>query len=439
MSGIALGGVLFVVCIVLIALRMPVAVAMFVVGAIGFVLLSGWSAFLGFLNTAPFGRVSNYSLSIVPLFLLMGQFATQAGLSRSLFESARAWVGHRRGGLAMATIGGCAAFGAICGSSIATGATMAAVSLPEMKRSGYSGALATGTLAAGGTLGILIPPSLILVIYAIITEQSIGKLFLAAIVPGAIAVIGYAIAIAGYVRFHPDAGPAGPRVPWRERLRSLRHAWPVAAIFVLVIGGIYLGVFTPTEGAAIGAAATGLIAAMYGRLGWRALRSCLIDTAQATAVIFLILIGADVYNTFLALSQLPVELASMLATSGLAPMSILIGVLLIYLLLGCVMDSLAMILLTVPVFFPLVTGLDFGMGEEATAIWFGILVLIVVEVGLITPPIGLNVYVINSLADGVPLAESFKGVVPFLLSDFVRIAIILAAPATCLWLPGLMR
>ena len=239
MTGIELGGLLFLVCIVLIALRMPVAVAMFVVGAVGFVALSSWSAFLSFLNSAPFSRVSNYSLSVVPLFLLMGQFATQAGLSRSLFESARAWVGHRRGGLAMATIGGCAAFGAICGSSIATGATMAAVSLPEMKRNGYSGALATGTLAAGGTLGILIPPSLILVIYAIITEQSIGKLFLAAIVPGLIAVIGYAIAIGVYVRIYPDAGPAGPRMPWRERLRSLRHVWPVAAIFVVVIGGIY--------------------------------------------------------------------------------------------------------------------------------------------------------------------------------------------------------
>lgn len=439
MSGIALGGLLFIVCIVLIALRMPVGVAMFVVGAVGFVTMTSWSAFLGFLNTAPFGRVSNYSLSIVPLFLLMGQFATQAGLSRSLFESARAWIGHRRGGLAMATIGGCAAFGAICGSSIATGATMAAVSLPEMKRSRYSGALATGTLAAGGTLGILIPPSLILVIYAIITEQSIGKLFLAAIVPGLIAVLGYAIAIAVYVRLKPESGPAGPRVPWRGRLRSLTHVWPVAAIFVLVIGGIYLGVFTPTEGAAIGAAATGLVAALSRRLGWRALRSCLIDTAQATAVIFLILIGADVYNAFLALSRLPVELANALGESGFAPMTILIGVLLIYLVLGCVMDSLAMILLTVPVFFPMVTGLEFGLGEEATAIWFGILVLIVVEVGLITPPIGINVYVINSLAEGVSLTESFKGIVPFLMSDFIRVAIILAAPATCLWLPGLMN
>jgi len=437
MSGIALGGLLFVVCIILIALRMPVAIAMFVVGGAGFVALSGWSAFLSFLNTAPFSRVSNYSLSVVPLFLLMGHFASQAGLSRSLFESARAWIGHWRGGLAIAAIGGCAAFGAICGSSIATGATMTAVSLPEMRRHGYSGALATGTLAAGGTLGILIPPSLILVIYAIITEQSIGKLFLAAIVPGLIAVVGYAVAVAIYVRLNPAAGPAGPRVAWRERLRSLRHVWPVAAIFILVIGGIYLGVFTPTEGAAIGAAATGLVAALYRRLDWPALRACLIDTAQATAVIFLILIGADVYNAFLALSQLPVELANALGESGLSPMSILIGVLLIYLVLGCVMDSLAMILLTVPVFFPMITGLEFGIGEEGVAIWFGILVLIVVEVGLITPPIGLNVYVINALAEGVSLAESFKGIVPYLLSDFVRVAIILAVPATCLWLPGL--
>ncbi|MCG6875111.1 MAG: TRAP transporter large permease [Betaproteobacteria bacterium] len=439
MSGIGVGGLLFVVCIVLIALRMPVAIAMFVVGAFGFVVLAGWSAFLAFLNTAPFGRVSNYSLSVVPLFLLMGQFATQAGLSRSLFESARAWIGHRRGGLAMAAIGGCAAFGAICGSSIATGATMTAVSLPEMRRYGYSGALATGTLAAGGTLGILIPPSLILVIYAIITEQSVGKLFLAAIIPAFIAVVGYAIAIALYVRFNPEAGPAGPRVAWRERLRSLKHVWPVAAVFLVVIGGIYLGVFTPTEGAAIGAAATGLIAALYRRLDWPALRTCLIDTAQATAVIFLILIGADVYNAFLALSQLPVELANALGTSGLSPMWILIGVLLIYLLLGCVMDSLAMILLTVPVFFPMITGLEFGLGEESVAIWFGILVLIVVEVGLITPPIGLNVYVINSLAEGVSLTESFRGTIPYLLSDFVRVAIILAVPATCLWLPGMMN
>ncbi len=438
MTNIEFGALLFAICLVLIALRMPVGVAMFVVGGFGFVSLAGWSAFLNLLNTGPFGRVSSYTLSVLPLFLLMGQFATQAGLSRSLFEAARAWVGHRRGGLAISTICGCAAFGAICGSSIATGATMASVALPEMKRYGYSGALATGTLAAGGTLGILIPPSVILVIYAIITEQSVGKLFLAALIPGIIATIGYSISIAVYVRLNPEAGPAAPPVPLRERMRSLGAVWPVAAIFVLVIGGIYLGVFTPTEGAAIGAAATGLVAIAFGRLSWESFASSLLETAQATAMIFIILISAEIYNGFLALSQIPVELADLLAASGLAPMSILVGILLVYLVLGCVMDSLAMILLTVPVFFPLVTGLDFGFSEEEIAIWFGILALIVVEVGLITPPIGLNVYVINSLADGVPLGDSFRGIVPFLLSDFVRVAIILALPATCLWLPGLV-
>ena len=438
MTNIEFGALLFGICLLLIAFRMPVGIAMFVVGGFGFVSLAGWSAFLNLLNTGPFGRVSSYTLSVLPLFLLMGQFATQAGLSRSLFEAARAWVGHRRGGLAISTICGCAAFGAICGSSIATGATMASVALPEMKRYGYSGALATGTLAAGGTLGILIPPSVILVIYAIITEQSVGKLFLAALIPGIIATIGYAIAIAVYVRFNPGAGPVAPAVPLRERMRSLGAVWPVAAIFLLVIGGIYLGVFTPTEGAAIGAAATGLVAIAFGRLSWKSFATSLLETAQATAMIFIILISAEIYNGFLALSQIPVELADTLAASGLAPMSILVGILLVYLVLGCVMDSLAMILLTVPVFFPLVTGLDFGFTEEEIAIWFGILALIVVEVGLITPPIGLNVYVINSLADGVPLGDSFRGIVPFLLSDFVRVAIILALPATCLWLPGLV-
>lgn len=438
MSSIEFGALLFAVCLLLIALRMPVGVAMFVVGGYGFIELAGLNAFLNLLNTGPFGRVSSYTLSVLPLFLLMGQFATQAGLSRSLFEAARTWVGHRRGGLAISTICGCAAFGAICGSSIATGATMASVALPEMKRNGYSGALATGTLAAGGTLGILIPPSVILVIYAIITEQSVGKLFLAALIPGIIAAVGYSLAIGIYVRLRPEAGPVTPAASVAERIRSLGAIWPVVAIFLLVIGGIYLGVFTPTEGAAIGAAATGLVALASGRLSWSSFTTCLLETGQATAMIFLILISAEVYNGFLALSQIPVALADGLAASGLAPMTILVGILIVYLLLGCVMDSLAMILLTVPVFFPLVTGLDFGMTEEEIAIWFGILALIVVEVGLITPPIGLNVYVINSLADNVPLGDSFLGIVPFLLSDFVRVALILALPATCLWLPGLV-
>ena len=438
MSTVEFGGVLFGICLVLIAMRMPVAVAMFAVGGFGFATLAGWPALLGLLNTGPFGRTSGYTLSVLPLFLLMGQFATRAGLGHSLFDSARAWVGHRRGGLAISTICGCAAFGSICGSSFATAATMASVALPEMRRCGYSGALATGSLAAGGTLGILIPPSVILVIYAIITEQSIGKLFFAALIPGAIATLGYSVAVSIYVWFNPASAPVAAVTPFRERVRSLRSVLPVAAIFLLVIGGIYLGVFTPTEAAAIGAAATFLLAFLSGRLSWADFVSSVLDTAQSTAAIFLILIGAEVYNGFLALSQIPVELANAFSESELPPMSILIGILLVYLVLGCVMDSLAMILLTVPVFFPLVTGLEFGLGEEEIAIWFGILTLIVVEVGLITPPIGLNVYIINSLATDVSLGESFRGTFPFLLSDFVRVAIILAVPSTCIWLPGLL-
>ena len=303
MTSIEFGGLLFGVCLVLIALRMPVAIAMFVVGGFGFASLAGWSAFLNLLNTAPFGRVSSYTLSVLPLFLLMGQLATRSGLSRALFDAARAWVGHRRGGLAVSTVFGCAAFGSICGSSIATGATMASVALPEMRRHGYSGALATGTLAAGGTLGILIPPSVILVIYAVITEQSVGTLFLAALLPGIIATLGYAVAIAVYVRLRPEAGPVAPALPYRVRIRSLGAVWPVLAIFFAVIGGIYFGVFTPTEAAAIGAAATALVALASGRLSWSAFVSSLLETAQATAMIFLILISAEIFNSFLALSQ----------------------------------------------------------------------------------------------------------------------------------------
>ena len=437
MTDTGFGALLFGVCLLLIGLRMPVAVAMFVVGGFGFASLAGWSAFLNLLNTGPFGRVSSYTLSVVPLFLLMGQLATRAGLSRLLFDAARGCVGHRRGGLAAATIGGCAGFGAVCGSSLATAATMASVALPEMRRHGYSGALAAGTLAAGGTLGILFPPSIILVIYAVITEQSIGKLFLAALVPGVIAALGYVAAIGAYVRIHPAAGPAAAPLPFAERVRAVGRVWPVVAIFLAVIGGIYLGVFTPTEAAAIGAAAIGLVALVSGRLGWSAFSASLLDTARATGMIFLILIGAEVFNAFLALTQIPAALAEGLAASGLAPIVILLGVLLVYLVLGCVMDSLAMILLTVPVFFPLVTGLDFGYTEEEIAIWFGVMALIVVEIGLITPPIGLNVYAISAMDRNVRLAESFRGTVPFLLSGLLLLAIILTVPGVCLWLAEL--
>ncbi len=438
MSGVELGVLMFAVLVVLLVLRMPIGVAMLVTGMAGYVMLSGWEPLINYLKTGPYYRVSSYSLSVIPLFLLMGQFAMHAGLSRALFGAANAWLGHRPGGLAMAAVGGCAGFGAICGSSLATAATMARVALPEMRRYGYSGALATGSLAAGGALGILIPPSVVLVIYAILTEQSIGKMFLAAFVPGGLAALGYMLAIAVYVRYRPDAGPAGMRSSLRQRLASLLDVWSVVLIFALVIIGIYRGWFTPTEGAAVGAFGTGALAVTYGRMRLAGLVECLFGTAQTTAMIFLILLGADIFNAFLALSQLPVVAAEAIGASGLEPFAVLAVMLVFYLALGCVMDSLSMILLTIPVFFPIIAGLDFGLGSEETAIWFGILTLIVVEVGLITPPVGMNVFVINALADGVPMAETFKGVTPFLVSDVVRIALLVAFPGIALWLPRVL-
>ena len=437
MTHLELGVALFALMIVLIVLRMPIAIAMLISGALGFGLIAGWRPLLGLMSEAPYSRVANHELTVIPLFVLMGQFAAQGGLSKMLYRSALAWVGHYRGGIAMATIGGCAAFGAICGSSVATGATMGSIALPEMRRYGYSGALATGVVAAGGTLGILIPPSIILVIYAILTEQSLGQLFLAAIIPGALATFGYAAAIWAYTSLYPSAGPAVARADWRERIVSLKAVWPVAAIFVVVIGGIYRGVFTPTEGAAVGAAATAILSWTVGGMRLPGVVASVLDTAKITGMIFLILIGAEFYSSFLALSQLPQALAEGVAGTGWPPLVILIAIAFIYLVLGCMMDGLAMMLVTIPVFLPLILRLDFGMPHEAVAVWFGILVLILIEVGQITPPIGLNVYVINSMAPDVPMTDTFRGIVPFFLSDLVRIAIIIAVPATTTWLAGL--
>jgi C4-dicarboxylate transporter, DctM subunit len=437
MSSLELGIVIFVMMMVAIALRMPIAIALFVGGAVGFAIIAGIDPLLALLNEAPYSRVATHSLTVIPLFILMGQFASQGGISQALYRSARAWMGHFRGGIAMATIGGCAAFGAICGSSVATGATMATIALPEMRRYGYSGALATGSLAAGGTLGILIPPSIILVIYAILTESSLIYLFVAAIIPGAIAVIGYGIAVAVFVRLNPAAGPAAEREGWAIRFTSLNAVWPVAVIFIVVIGGMYMGVFTPTEGAAVGAAATGVLSWTAGHMRLDGIKAALLDTARITGMIFLILIGAEFYSSFLALSQLPQTLAEWIAGLGWPSLAIVLLIVVIYLILGCVMDTLAMILVTIPVFLPVMIGLDLGMSEEATLIWFGILILTVTEVGLITPPIGINVFVINSMAPDVPMTETFKGVVPFFLSDLVRIALIILVPASTTWLPGI--
>ncbi|MDQ0324419.1 tripartite ATP-independent transporter DctM subunit [Rhodopseudomonas julia] len=433
MSDVALGGWSFAVLLLLIFLRMPIGLAMLLVGLVGNALVNGsWTPLLAQLKSLTYESFSSYSLSIVPLFLLMGQFATRGGMSRQLFDAAAVLLGHRKGGVAMAAVGACAGFGAICGSSLATAATMAKVAIPEMRRFGYSGALSTGCLAAGGTLGILIPPSVILVIYAILTEQNIAKLFLAAVLPGLLAALGYMLAIAIYVRLWPDAAGRRDKADREERLAALIAVWPVLAVFVAVIGGIYLGIFTPTEGAAVGALGTGLIALATGALGPRALIDALLETAVATAMIFFIVFGAAVFNTFLAFSQLPQELAQSVMEAGLDPWTVLAAILLCYLAFGCVMDSLSMILLTIPIFFPLVSGLDFGLGPEEFAIWFGILVLIVVEVGLITPPVGMNLFVINSLSEDVPMSATFRGVIPFVASDILRITILVAFPSITL-------
>lgn len=434
MSNLSIGLTALAILVGMMAVRVPISVAMLVTGIGGYAALAGWVPLLNHLKSAAYARYSNYDLTVVPMFLLMGNLASRGGLSAALFNAANALVGHFRGGIAMAAIGACAGFGAICGSSLATAATMGQVALPELRRFKYSPSLAAGTLAAGGTLGILIPPSIVLAIYAILTEQNITKLFTAAFVPGIIAALGYMIAIAIYVRVFPGSGPAGPRHSWSERMTAFGQVWPVVLIFVVMLGGMYFGVFSATEGAAVGTATT-LVLAIAKGLRLKGLIDCVLTTAQATGMIFLILLGADILNSFLALTQLPAELATWVRDSGFAPFTILTAIILLYLFLGCLMDSLSMILLTIPIVFPMIMGLDF-YGLEATekAIWFGILALMVVEIGLITPPVGMNVYVISAIAKDVSMAAAFRGVVPFLISDAVRVMLLVAFPVLSLWL-----
>lgn len=434
MSALTLGVLALPVLLALIFLGLPIGPAMLVVGVGGTWLIQGSLVpILAQFKTLPYEVFSTYSLSVVPLFVLMGQFAAMGGLSAALFEAAAKWVGHRRGGLAMAAIVACAGFGAICGSSLATAGTMGRVALPQLQRFGYSGALATGTLAAGGTLGILIPPSVILVIYAVLTSQNIAWLFLAALVPGVLAAVGYAIAIAVLVRLRPqEAGERLPPAPLSQRIAALRAAWPAGVLFVVVIGGIYAGVFTPTEAAAIGALGTGLVALASGNLDARGLGQALLATATTTAMIFMIVLGAEALNTFLALSQLPRAAADMIAGQNVSPWLVLVLLLGGYLVLGCVMDSLSMILLTIPLVFPVMAGLDFGLPPDAFALWFGVLILIVVEAGLITPPVGMNLFVINAMSPATPMSATYRGVVPFIVSDIVRVALLAAFPAITL-------
>ncbi len=438
MTALELGLWSFPVLLGMIFLRIPIGLSMLLVGFFGTWLVTGsWIPILAQLKSLPYDTFSNYSLSIVPLFLLMGQFATRGGMSQALFKAAETWLGHRKGGVAMAAVGACAGFGAICGSSLATAATMSKVALPELRRYGYSGGFSTATLAAGGTLGILIPPSVILVIYAILTEQNIAKLFLAAFVPGILAAIGYIITISIYVRVNPKAAGTRAPIPYAERFKALFDVWPVLLVFGLVVGGIYLGWFTPTEGAAVGAAGTGLIALVSGSLSWKIFVDSILQTALSTAMIFFIVLGAGLYNSFLALSQVPQELSGWVVGQGFSPMTVLTLILVFYLVFGCLMDSLSMILLTIPIFFPVISSLEFGMSPEHVAIWFGILVLIVVEVGLITPPVGMNLFIINAMDRQTAMKDTYRAVLWFVTSDIVRVIILVLFPAITLFLlPG---
>ncbi|UWS79765.1 TRAP transporter large permease [Phaeobacter sp. G2] len=490
MTTLEIGIASFPVLMVLIFLRVPIGLSMFLVGLGGLIMVTdGTQVAFGRLKSETYSTFSSYSLTIVPMFLLMGHFATLGGMSSALFKAAEGFLGHKKGGVAMASIGACAGFGAICGSSLATAATMGRVALPELKQYGYAGGFSTATLAAGGTLGILIPPSVVLVIYAILTEQNIAKLFLAAFIPGLLAAIGYVIVISIYVRLNPKAAGTRPAIPWSERFANLIKVWPVLTVFGLVVGGIYGGLFTPTEGAAVGATGTGFIAWMNGGLDRENLVDSFMVTARSTAMIFFIVLGAGFYNGFLALTKVPQELADFVVSQGFSPWMVLALILAFYLVFGCLMDSLSMILLTIPIFFPVISVMDFGLlslidmqasaamevlnngipdgmgaemlasiqdaiatGTELTreqmkelgirvtegrvnrieseyvAIWFGILVLIVVEVGLITPPVGMNLFIINAMDRKTKMIDTYKAVMFFVASDIIRVIILVLFP-----------
>lgn len=433
LTHLTVGIIGLVVLFILLFSRMPIGFVMALVGIVGFIYLRGMDSGFSLLKTVPYRTFASYDLSVIPLFVLMGAFCFYAGLSKDLYDTVHSWLGQFRGGLAMATVGACAAFAAVCGSSLATAATMGTVALPEMKRHKYNSALATGVVAAGGTIGILIPPSIVLVLYGVITEQSIGKLFLAGFIPGILEAVFYIITISILCRINPSLGPAGPKTSFRQKLFSLKDTWIVLALFIIVIGGIYLGVFTPTEAAGVGAFGAFIFGVLRRRLGWRAFKDSLFETGKTTAMIFIIMLGAMVLGYFLAVTRVPFELATIIAGIEVNRYIILIAILLIYIVLGCVMDSLAMMLLITPIFFPLTVSLGFN------PLVFGILVTRTCEIGLITPPVGLNVFIIQGVAKDVPMYTIFRGIVPFLIADICEVTLLMFVPQVTLFLPSLMK
>jgi tripartite ATP-independent transporter DctM subunit len=426
----------FAALLALILLRVPIAFAMGLVGTIGFAYMVSWNAALAMIASVTYETGLAYTLSVVPLFILMGNFVTRAGLSDELYSAANAFLGHRKGGLAMATVVACGGFSAVCGSSLATAATMARVSMPSMRQFGYSDSLAAGSIAAGGTLGILIPPSVILVLYGIMTEQNIGMLFMAGIVPGVLGIIFYMAAVRVTIWFNPEAGPPGERVPWSERFQALFGVWGVLVLFIIVMGGIYGGFFTPTEAAGIGASGAFLFALFKGRLTLKELGTILIQSVRTTAMIFSVLIGALMFANFINIADLPGILSLWVLKADLSPLMVLMMIILIYIVLGCVLESLSMILLTVPVFYPIISEMVFpGVPPHMVLIWFGIIVVVVTEISLITPPVGLNVFVLRGVLPDVSTGTIFKGVTPFWFADIVRLLLLIFVPALALQVP----
>ncbi|MCB1377524.1 MAG: TRAP transporter large permease [Alphaproteobacteria bacterium] len=419
--------------LILSFLRVPIAFSMMICGFFGMAYVTNLTAALANTGQTAFDAAINYELSVVPLFVLMGNLVARARLSEELYAASHAFLGHRRGGLAMATVLACGGFSAICGSSLATAATMAKVAMPSMRKYGYDDGLAAGSIAAGGTLGILIPPSVVLVIYGILTQSSIGKLFAAGVLPGIVAVLFYLAAVRVVTTLRPERGPAAERQDWAARWQALSHVWGVILLFALVMGGIYGGVFSPTEAAGIGATGAFIFALMRRVLTWRTVYEILIESATTTAMLFTVLIGALLFANFINYTDFPQALLEIAGRFRETPWLVILAILLIYIALGCVFESLSMILLTVPIFFPLVVSLGYD------AIWFGIVVVVITEISLITPPVGLNVFVLKGVLPDVRTGTIFRGVTPFWIADLFRLAVIVGIPALSLWLPGFVR
>jgi C4-dicarboxylate transporter DctM subunit len=420
----------FVVLFALMLLRVPVGMAMGLVGVTGYAYLSGGAPALKLVGQTSMRTVTSYQFGVIPMFLLMGAFVSHSGISRELFRAANTFVGHRRGGLGLATIVSCGGFAAISGSSVATAATFSAVAYPEMRRYGYPQSFATGVIAAGGTLGAMLPPSTVLAVYALITQQDVGKLFQAGILPGLLAMTMYMLTIAVIVRVRPNFLPTVPKTSWEQKLASLKDVWAPVTLFLLVIGGLYGGVFTPTEAGGMGASGAFILGVLRGRLDGKAIRASLLQATRTAAAVFTVLIGALLFGYFLTITQVPQKVTEFLTGLGVGPYGVLALIMLMYLVLGCLMDALAMIILTVPIIFPVVTALGFD------PIWFGVIIVMTVELGLIHPPVGMNVFVIKSVVHDVTFSSIFKGVLPFIATDILRLIILIAFPIIALWLPN---